>query len=74
MKFKMGPNFERNLARQVQPTLDRAEQAHNRIARSHAGRPVDEVERALRTAFRAVPGVTIPDAKIKEFAKRISAT
>ena len=73
MTFKMDPNFERNLRRQVEKTAGpHYQQMFDRLSRQYRGKPIDQVKRAVKKAWEADGGkITEPD--LTQWAEAIAS-
>lgn len=69
MSFKMNPEFNKQLAREVAAKVQA--DILDPIQRRYRGRPVSEVKLALQQEFERVGGA-MPDAELEKYANAIS--
>lgn len=68
-KFKMDPNWEKNLRKAVQPAMDRTQDGINGVLAQSAGKSVDTVTDELMQAVAAA-GVKPNRADLRKIAER----
>lgn len=66
--FKMNPNFEEEINRQVRQAFQKVFDA---VFRRHAGEPVPDVKAALKREF-SKEGASITDPELTQYATAIS--
>lgn len=68
-KFKMNPNFEKQLAREVAAKVQ--SDILDPIQRRYQGRPAEEIKPILKREFERVGG-SMPDSELDKYANAIS--